>query len=287
MSRLKDTLIGQRAYGLHQQQPMVDLKNGGQNGPMVDFSSYVSNAAYVRRNLIPILVEAPRGFQDLDNSDAYISALKALIELHAQSVEGLTSTLTLDTIETAVGGAGEMQEDPSDMKRARSTPTFVWKEKYGLPVTTLLQNWMTGLIMDPITKYPTVIADGLRKPQDLLPDYYGCTVCFIEPDPTHTHVMRAWLCTNMYPKTSGEITGRRDLTQAGDGQEYSVEFTALTQVGAGVNAFAQQILNTMQLGGMNPNTQAAFVQAFDPDVTAQNVGYGNMLSDEVGNRGVL
>lgn len=280
MSRLKDTLLGDRGYAQYSEQPMVDLKNGGQNGPMTDLASYVSNSAYVRRNLIALLIEAPRGFQDLENPEVYVQTLKALVELHPKSIEGLQSTLTVEHVENAVGGGGEMQEDVSNVTRARSTPTFVWTEKYGKPISTFFRNWITSLIMDPITKYPTVVANGQRSPADLLPDYMGMTVLFFEPDPTHTKVVEAWLSTNMQPKTSGDITGRRDLTQAGESIDYSIEFTALTQHGVGVIQFAQSLLDQMNLNGMNPNLQPAFVQQIDADVKAAGLGYTETLENE-------
>lgn len=284
MSRLKDTLLGNNAYGLYATAPQVDLRNGAQNGPMTDFTSYVSNAAYVRRNLICLLLEAPRGFQDLPNPDVWVGTLKALVELHAQSIDGLQATLTVDTVNTPVGGAGEEQDDPSNVTRAKSTPTFNWREKYGLSIAEFHQGWITGLIMDPITKYPTVVSQGLRRPTDLLPDYYGASMIFFEPDPTGTKVIKAWLSTNMFPKSSGDIVGHRDLTQAGETQDYSIEYTALTQVGAGVKAFAQQLLDQFNLAGLNPNVQAPFVNNIDADVAAQAVGYAEQLDVEAQTR---
>lgn len=279
MARLSDTIL-QRGYSQYTNAPMVDLRNGAQNGPMTDIASYVSNAAYVRRHLIPLLLEAPRGFQDLENGDLYVATLKALVETHLQSVEGLNKGLTVEVTETAVGGAGEQQEDFTNVTRARSEPSFLWIEKYGMPITTFLQQWITSLIMDPQTKYPTVIANGIRSPRDLLPDYYGMTCIFIEPDPTHQKVMKAWLCTNMFPKATGDIIGRRDLTSASERLELNIAFTALTQVGFGVDAFAQSLLDKMNLTGMNPNLQQSAIRDLDADTKAANRGYNWRLDVE-------
>lgn len=264
----------EKAHLKHAQAVGVDLRVGAQNGAATDFRGFVSNAAYVRKPIIPILVEAPRGFRDLGDEDIWTGTLKSLVELHPRTIEGLNMTQTWDYVDTPVGGAGETQADPSDAKRAQSTPTFGWTEKYGLVIQQFLNGWGNGLIMDPITKYPTVIAnpDG-RRPNDLLPDYNSMTVCFIEPDPTHTRVQRAWLCCNMRPRTSGDAMGSRDLTQGGQLAEYNVEFTAMTQVGAGVNAFALKLLQMLDLNGMNPNLHSAFIQDITADVAKQNTGY--------------
>ena len=199
--------------------------------------------------------------------------MKALVELHAKTIEGLQSTLTVEYSETPVGGAGEMQEDVTNVTRARSNPSFTWTEKYGKPINAFLDGWILNLIMDPQTKFPAVVTRGSKKPTDLLPDYNGMTVMFVEPDPTHTKVVQAWLCTNMRPKTGGDVTGRRDLTAAGETVDYQVEFTAVTQVGAGVNKFAQRLLDEMTLTGANPNLRPAFVDQITADVKAGDAGY--------------
>ncbi len=276
-SRLQNTILGSRAYGAASSAPMVNLQPFGQMGPMTDFVGYVANSAYVRRNIICQLVAAPRGFRDLDNPEVWEQTLKSLVELHAKSIEGLQSTLTVEHVENAVGGAGEMQQDLSNVTRARSNPTFVWTEKYGQPVRNFLEGWVQMLLMDPITKAPGIIATG-RRPDDLLPDYTGATMLFFEPDPTFTKVTKAWLCTNMRPNNQvAQNDGRRDLTQAGESLDYSVEFTALTQVGRRVDAFAQQRLSAMSLNGMNPNFQNAFVSSIDPYVRDTDNGYAEQL----------
>lgn len=272
MARHKDAILSGQAHAIGRSAPMVDLKHGGQSGFMADYTNYVSSARYIRRNLIPILVEAPGGFQDLDNPEKYVETLKALIELHATSIEGLQSTLTVEMSETALGGAGEMQQDVMNVTRERSTPTFTWPEKYGKPINTFLESWIVNLLMDPETKYPRVISNGV-SPGDLLPDYQSMTVMFIEPNPTHSKVVNAWLCTNMKPMTGGENTGSKELGTGGQEVEHSVEFSAITQVGQAVRDFAQRLLDQMNLTGANPNRRPAYLDAVTADVQKGEAGY--------------
>jgi len=207
-----------------------------------------------------------------------------LVELHPKAINGLVSTLTVEHIENAFGGAGEMQQDPSSVVRARSVPVFDWNEKYNKPIAAFLNGWVLKLIMDPNTKFPTVVSDGTVEVSDLLPDYTGMTVLFIEPDPTHTKVVEAWLSTNMRPNgTVADITGRRDLTAAGEGVDYSVEFTAITQVGDGVKLFAQQRLDEMNKEGLNPTQSKAFIEEIDAEVDTDSNGYTNQLQDLANN----
>lgn len=284
MTRLAGTILGQKAFASQSAAPVVDLRQGAQMGPSTDFTSFISNTPYVRRNLIAILIEAPTGFQDLEHPDIYVGTLKSLVETQAQSITGLNSQLDLSFEEVPVGGAGEVQHTVSDSKRNPSVPSFTWAEKYGKPISKFLRQWITQLIMDPNTKYPAVLARKGRALTDILPDYNSMTVLFIEPDPTGTKVLEAWLCTNMQPKTTGPIEGSRDLTSPGQKVELNIEFTAITQVGEGVNLFAQRQLDALHLGGMNPNQHKAFINAVTPDVNAATQGYNQTLQDMAANR---
>lgn len=273
MSRLTNAILqAGQGYGAGHQAPMLDLQFGGQMGYAPDLTEWVSNQAYVRRNMFALLVEPPKAFSMLPNPDAWVATLRALVELHPMSIEGLNAGLEVEVAETPVGGAGEMQEDFTDVKRTRSQVTFRWNEKYGMPVANFLQGWITQLIMDPNTKFAGIATLG-QKPTDMLADMYSATMLFIEPDPTHTKVVKSWLGTNMWPKTTGAIEGKRDLTAAGETPSYDVGFTGIYQWGLGVDSFAQTMLDSISLTGANPYLRPAFVSAISADVAAAKKGY--------------
>jgi len=280
MARHADTIMGKHAYAEYSHVPVVDVAEGAQNGHMNDFRFWVNNSAYVSRNIVAILIEAPRGFRDLESPQYWVEALKAIIEKHSQRIEGLRSTITVENVENAMGGDGNMQEDTSNVTRERSVPVHTLIEKYGMPFNKFLEGWITNLIMDPITKVANVVTRNRNsRPTDMLPDYTSATVLYFEPDPTFTTIQKAWLCTNMRPKTGGQVEGTRDLTQGGESLTYSVEFTAITQVGVGVQNFAQRVLESMNLTGTNPNLRDAFVSAIDADVLAADNGYKEQVDE--------
>lgn len=274
MTRVADAVLPSNiAWAQGHQNPMLDVRYGGMMGYAADLTQWVSNQAYVRRNLITILVEAPSGFALLPNPEYWVGTLRALVELHPLSVDGLQGGLEVDAQDTApVGGAGEMHQDFVNVTRQRSTPVFRWNEKYGMPIFNFLHGWITQLMMDPDSKVAAVATTGSR-PNDMLADVYSATMLFIEPDPTHTKVVKAWLCTNMWPHGTGENTGRRELTAAGEPVNYDITFSAITQRGLGVDAFAQQILDSVNITGANPMNRAAFVNAISADVAATSQGY--------------
>lgn len=276
MSRLADAILQNGpAFAAGHQAPMVNLEYGGQMGYAPDLSEWVSNQAYVRRNLICLLVEAPAGFQYLPNPDQWIATLRALVELHPLSIDGLNAGLEVELASNPVGGGGEMQEDFTDVKQTQSRPVFRWGEKYGMPVASFLRGWITNLMMDPNSKFANVATLGGRKPADMLADNYAATMIFIEPDPTHSKVVKSWLVTNMFPTGTGEITGRRDLTAAADTPTLDITFTGIAQFGLGVDAFAQKLLDGISLTGANPYLRPAFVNGISDDVLRAKKGYAN------------
>lgn len=281
MARHANAVMGTSAYAQYAFTPVVDISKNRSNGYASDFSYYVSNAQYVSRPMMAFVIELPRGFNDLDNPAYWNSTAKAIFERLPQRIEGLRSTLTVENVEVAVGGDGNMQEDPSNVTRERSVPVTILNEKYGMPINKFLEGWITHLIMNPVSKVPDVVTMGLATPPpDMLPDYTSATVLFVEPDPTFSRPQKAWLCTNMRPKTGGQVEGVRDLTQGGEALTYNVEWTALTMVGVGVMNLAQGIMNDINLTGTNPNLRDAFVTNISADVAAATgAGYANQVNE--------
>ena len=266
--------------------PMLDLSYGGQLGWSPNQAEWVSNQAYVRRQLVCILLEAPRFFQVMPQPKLWVQSLKSLVELHARSIEGLKADLTVDTDEHPAGGAGEMMQEFTDVKRARSEPAFTFIEKYGMPISTFLQAWITYGMMDPDTKFAMVGTLAGNPAGDLLADWYTMTCLFFEPDPTFQMVTKAWVCTNMFPKGTGAIEGKRDLTTAGELNTLNIEFTAISQYNFGTKIFAQTILNQINATNANPNLKSTtFTTGVDANVSGAN-GYKTELQN-VGQSAIL
>jgi hypothetical protein len=97
---------------------------------------------------------------------------------------------------------------------------------------------------------------------------------FYETDPIYKYVLKAWLVTNMAPKTTGEVTGKRDFTQTMEAKtEITIGMTGVAAVGFGINALAQQLLNAQQLGGAIYSNATAFASEVSQDIAAQGTGY--------------
>ncbi len=274
MARITEALMESRAFSGSSKQPMLDLTYGGQHAWAPDLTQWVSNQAYVRRNLVCILLEAPRFFQVMPDSAKWVQTLKSLFEMHARSIEGFNAGLKVDYDEHPVGGAGEVQHEFTNVTREASKPSFTFVEKYGMPIQTFLSNWITYGLMDPETKFAMAGTLSGDRPSDMLADWYTASALFFEPDPLHRTVVKSWVTTNMFPTGTGEIIGKRDLTSASEILTLNVEFTGLSQFTLGTNMFAQSILDNINANNANPYLRPSFIQDLDSNVSAASTeGY--------------
>ena len=281
-SRHPDTMMGNKAYGRGRNAPMVDLAHGAQNGLLQDWPGYISNTPYVRRNLIIKVLAGPRGFNLLPEPKKWFQTLKAVLELHPETVEGFNSTLEIETRDVSFSGDGNRQESVSNVTRARVEPVFSYVEKYGRPFAHFFERWVTELIMDPVTKYPGVTNRASARGQeiDLLPDFTSATIIAFEPDPTFRKVDKAWLVADLKPKGSlVPVEGRRDIHNGGDIVEFGINMTGIAQIGAGVDMVAQALLDAMVATGANPLSQPAFTDAVDGNIADLPSGYKEKLDE--------
>lgn len=275
---VQERFLDGRATSQGWTQPMLDPTYGPQMGFAPDLRYWVNNANYKQYNLIPILLEAPRFLQYLNDGDKRVEILRAMVEIAPRSITGLRHSLNVEVDSTPVGGAGELQQEFTDVKRDRSDPIFTWDEKYGRPYGIFLEDWITQGLMDPNTKVANIgtIENG---PTDMLPDQYAMSMMFIEPDPMQRRVVRSWVITNMWPQSAGDQEAQRDINQALQLKQLQITFSALQQVGAGVNAVAQTVLDGINIYGANPNLRASFISDVAPEVLAAANGYHPQIQE--------
>lgn len=285
MSRLTEAVIS-GAYTRDIDRPILDLKFGGQNGWTPNLTEWVSNQAYVSRPLVCILLEAPKMFTVMPDSHKWISSLKAMFELHARSIDGFNAGLKVDVEEHPVGGAGEQQQEIVNVTRERSQPKFQFIEKYGRPIQTLLEYWIRYGMMDPETKFALLGTMGDANVRDLLADWYSASALFFVPDPLHKKVDKAWITTNMYPLSNGDVVAKRDLTTSQEMLTLDIEFAGISQYGLGVNQFAQNILDNINTLNADPFMKPAFINRISADVDAANTNGYRTSAEQTGKQAV-
>lgn len=269
-----------RAAAMGMQNPILDPTYGGQLGYGPDLRYWVNNANMKRMNAIPILLEAPRAWRYLNNPEKRVEVLRAMVELHPRSIEGLDATMNVSVDSTPVGGDGQQQQEFTNVTREVSQPTFTFDEKYGRPIGLTLEDWVTQCMADPATKVANVVTQEGERPTDMLPDQYTMSMMFIVPDPTWREVVQAFICVNMFPQGKiADYTARRDVTGNMDLIQYQQQFTALTSVGAGVNLIAKSVLEGIRITNANPNMRASFIKEISPDVLRAANGFAPQVAE--------
>lgn len=249
-----------RAYAKGHGAPMINLERGGQMGYAPDLKAWVSNANYIRRNLIPILLEAPRGFKYLPDPGTWTRSLRSLVEEYAIAHDGLNASYNVEVNDdNPVGGDGQKQREFTNVTVEQTSVTMRWNEKYGAPISTFWQRYIQYLMMDPASKIAG-ISTLTNRPNDMLPDVYTFSMAFIEPDPHGKSVLRSWIVTNMFPDKAGEIIGRREITNSLEGQQIEINFGGIAQFGLGVNHFCQKILDSIDTIHASPFNREAFIE---------------------------
>lgn len=281
-ARPSNTLMEQKAFGRGRYAPMINPGTGGQGGHLPDWPAYLTNTPYVRRNMVIRVLAGPRGFNYLPEPERWFQTLKAVLEIHPESVEGFNAGLEVEVRDVSYGGAGERQEAIANVTRARVEPVFNYVEKYGRPFTTFFERWVTELLMDPNTKYPNIVTrvNAATANIDLLPDFTSATIIAFEPDPTFTKIDKAWIVADLKPKgTLVPVEGKRDIHNGGDLVEFSINMTGIAQIGAGVDIVAQSLLSEMISLTVNPLAMPALTEKPDGNIAGLSPGYKEKLEE--------
>lgn len=260
------------------ESPMVDLTKGGQNGQQANYAAFYANTDYISRNARVLLLTAPEGWNYFTDGQTYIDNLKAIVEVHAQSWEGFTSTLSVASEQTAMNGAGEQQHTFTKVTREPSVPVLNIPDKYGLPVLATLESMIIDLMMDPENGLATLYTLP-NKPRHQLPNIYTFAILVYEPDPTFQYANRAQIVANMFPQMGPENTMRFDKTAEGEKANYSITFNGFTQRGRGVLDYATKMIKALNITNTSPELQPAMIQSISEDVRRGKGGFAEYLAE--------
>lgn len=291
-SRLLNSIQTQPLHGDNYDNPWMDLTRGGQFGYLprigtVDKdgkvkSELINHGSYLRRDLIPILLNYPRFFDYLPNTDLLVKTLKALIEDRPIRIEGINHKLSVEYTETPIGAAGEAIVEPTKVKRERNQITFTYNEVMNKSIQRFIEFMIKFGISDPHTNTP-LIARYLNIKDNIhiyTPDMYSFTVAFIEPDATNQYAVDGFICTNCWFAEAGERLGSRDITAPKDKLEISAVINPVTTSEPQTVQFCDQLLKNITIFNIDERAHVLPVtREVDPAILASD--------NEVGfNRGV-
>ena len=142
----------------------------------------------------------------------------------------------------------------------------------------------SNLILDPDLGVPAIIGNqqyiSANSPP-MTPEMQAFSVMAIEPDQTYTRVIRAWITTNMMPKKTGEITGKREMQGSSEAEDVNIDFTGTTRVGKGINDFATRFLKSIALKDARPYDMRAAYTEVSTDLTDTQESFKRNITQAV------
>lgn len=245
---------------------VVDPTLGGQFGPMQDTDNWASAMYHTKQRLIGVLLQAPVGMKYMQDGAYLRRALKTAMEKHATTINGLTSTQTMEVEDTPQGEGGQFMQTPTLVTIARSEPTIGFNELEGKPFTKLFKAIQTELIMEPGTTHPGIIRSDAyiaAGSPTLTPADRSFVMLFIEPNRNLTGVESAYMVANMMPlEITDEIS--REIGAAAEQTRLEISFTGLTLANDKVRKFAKKWLDDLNKNGTSPSGLAPFVSEIEP-----------------------
>lgn len=279
-NRLPETYLKDAPWGAGSQVPLIDLSKAGQHGHMVNYPAYNSSMPFVRRQMQCRLIRAPGFFSQFKGqTDKLTATLKHLIEIAPLEITGFNATLNVETVDTPVGGAGEILQAPSNVTRTRSEPQFQYNEKDNRSCGKWWNWYIEMALGSPETKFALINTVEGTTHTDMLSDFIGWAMLCWEPDSRGKGVVQAYLSTNCWPTTSAPIESARSINNGGEKLDFGITTAALTQVGPGVDLVAQFFQDQTQFTGGNPNFRPAMQDQISADILKAATGQFDQLSD--------
>lgn len=264
-----------------------NMVNDGYHGWAAEIGDYVSNQHFVSRPLCCIMLEPPKLLTKIVGGEHTINALKALFEVHAQTITGFNMQTNWTFDQRPAGGDGAQHHEVVNATQEQPTPTFTFVEKYGRPVARLLNFWGRYLMMDPKTKFALITILKSAEFKDLGPDMTTATCLFYEPTADGFDVTASWLCVNMMPDTDGPQESQRDLNSQQNMRDITVTFTALAATGPAVDYMAKRIMlatNTLKADPLMSHPK--HIRGISPELNATGPGTYRGSVENKGTRAV-
>lgn len=272
--------------------PTLDIKHGGQWGALpamgaldngASINEWMHDQQYLKRDLIPIVISVPKMFELFPNTDSWKQAVKAMLEVHAKTIDGLNSSLSVNKTDKELGLSGAKFEEVSDVTRESSSVAITVDEKYGNPFEILLDVWIRYGLLDPDLKAPLItrIASEDLLPNVWSPEWYAMSAIFIEPDVLLRKPIHAWLVNNMFPDANPDITGKKDKNSGRDGKTISITLGgfAIPHTNKRVMKLAKQVLTNLELWNKDPEDMLLPVDKIDESIA--NVDGVNIYYDGI------
>jgi len=278
---LKDAITGSP---LNNDIKVLNLAHGARGGYMASilktrgstsevFENWINAAPYVSRNLIPIVISVPKGFDKLTDATLSKRLKEQYIELMESQpirIEGFKSALNVETTDVPFGHDGQQFKATTKIGREISEPSFTWAETQHKGILTFLNFLVEFLEGTPETGGVPLISlesDYFKEEVIYTENFKTGTMVFIEPDVTRKTALETYVCFGMRPiGTIGVNESKFEVAGAGETREYTIAFSALTiPPNNSTRAFGNKLLKDMKVLKLSPKDTVS-IDGRDSDV---------------------
>lgn len=238
---------------------VANIVDGAQLGygnhlPMVDAATPL-----VMPMIVPVVTHSPTMFRNLPGYD---DVLKALVERHAKSIEGIDFGYQLEGNSVPAGHDGQNMFMPTATKRTQVNPSFTWPELTGMLVWNFVRNWIT-MIKDPDTQAATsaALTVGLDTIDPQLMSTFSMDVLFLQFDTTlrSQNLLDAYFVTNMWPQETGMAGFSKNVGES-KMQERSITFYGVVQHNRNTKAIGRMVAEILGLHRVDFNLAVPVAQ---------------------------
>jgi len=243
------------------------------NGGEQVFENWINAAPYVTRNLIPIVISTPKGFDLLSDASLSKRLKKQYVELMESQplrIEGFKSALSVETADVPFGHDGQQFKATTKISREISEPSFTWVEiqhKTILRYLNFLVEFFEGVPETNGIPLISLESDYFKQEVIYTENFKTSTMVFIEPDITRKTALEVYLCFGMRPiGTIGVNESKFEVAGAGETKEYTVQFSALViPTNNSTRALGNKLLKSMSVLSINPK-DTVVIKGRDADV---------------------
>lgn len=197
---------------------------GGQHGFLpqlgstvegASYEDYLHEAGYVRQDVIPYVLTTPKFMEFMPNPGMLARTVKAMMEVHAITIEGIDTSITAETFTGNLGYANADFTEHARTVMAKSSIKIKLKERLGNPWEKLFHMWITYGKGDVVTNVPLV--NRILTPEQAVKfqrtAWSTFSTLFVEPDVLMRKPVHVFLAMNLCP-TTVNVVGSKDKTRS-------------------------------------------------------------------------
>lgn len=255
----------------------IDLD--GQLGQGARYVSMDGATPAVSNCVIPIVLHMPDMFYVKEQYAILGEALRAYIELHAKSIDGLDFEYTTEYGDSNIGHDGQTAGMPLTVKRSSVNPSFTWDDNYGMGVFNSHFMWQK-MIQHPDTNASILSAIMSTDAPKWVWSTFSMTVLIIQPDPTalYDRIYDAAVYTCMTPQSSSMIGFKKQIATATI-PERSISYRACAQHNENTRELGYLIMQALEYH--RPNFDYALTEPGISDKLGQSKGIVGQVKEAI------